>query len=59
MGAYPAWVGITVLIVDDQAMVRQGFAALLAAQPDITVVGDAVDGQQALAAAPDAAPTSS
>ena len=32
---------IRVLIADDQAMVRQGFGALLAAQPDLLVVGDA------------------
>ncbi|HEX6232914.1 MAG TPA: response regulator transcription factor [Jiangellaceae bacterium] len=38
---------IKVLIVDDQAMVRQGFGALLAAQPDIEVVGDAADGAEA------------
>ncbi|MEV5238206.1 response regulator transcription factor [Streptomyces cinnamoneus] len=37
---------IRVIIVDDQAMVRAGFAALLAAQPDIDVVGDAADGRQ-------------
>ncbi|PSL03734.1 LuxR family two component transcriptional regulator [Haloactinopolyspora alba] len=37
-----------VLIVDDQAMVRQGFGALLAAQPDIDVVGDAADGAAAV-----------
>lgn len=37
---------IRVLIVDDQAMVRAGFAALLAAQRDIEVVGDAPDGAQ-------------
>ncbi|MET9416745.1 response regulator transcription factor [Streptomyces klenkii] len=37
---------IKVIIVDDQAMVRAGFAALLAAQPDIDVVGDAPDGKQ-------------
>jgi DNA-binding NarL/FixJ family response regulator len=42
---------IRVLIVDDQAMVRQGFAALLAAQPDLQVVGDAADGAQGVAAA--------
>jgi DNA-binding NarL/FixJ family response regulator len=42
---------IKVLIVDDQAMVRQGFAALLAAQPDIVVVGDAADGAQGVTAA--------
>ncbi|MFJ6075601.1 response regulator [Streptomyces sp. NPDC093065] len=33
-----------VIIVDDQAMVRAGFAALLAAQSDIDVVGEAPDG---------------
>ncbi|MET7933894.1 response regulator transcription factor [Streptomyces sp. NPDC005322] len=37
---------IKVIIVDDQAMVRAGFAALLAAQSDIDVVGEAPDGQQ-------------
>jgi DNA-binding NarL/FixJ family response regulator len=42
---------IRVLIADDQAMVRQGFGALLAAQPDLLVVGDAPDGAAALAAA--------
>ncbi|MEU1982289.1 response regulator transcription factor [Nocardia sp. NPDC019395] len=42
---------ITVLIADDQAMVRQGFGALLAAQPDISVVGDAPDGKVAVAEA--------
>ncbi len=42
---------ITVLIADDQAMVRQGFGALLAAQPDISVVGDAPDGKIAVAEA--------
>ncbi|KNB52948.1 response regulator [Streptomyces caatingaensis] len=41
---------IKVLIVDDQAMVRAGFAALLAAQPDIDVVGDAPDGARGVAA---------
>jgi len=38
---------VRVLIVDDQAMVRQGFGALLSAQPDIEVVGDAADGAEA------------
>lgn len=37
---------IRVIIVDDQAMVRAGFAALLAAQADIDVVGEAPDGKQ-------------
>jgi DNA-binding NarL/FixJ family response regulator len=43
-------VSITVFIADDQAMVRQGFGALLAAQSDISVVGDAPDGQAAVTA---------
>jgi DNA-binding NarL/FixJ family response regulator len=38
----------TVFIADDQSMVREGFRALLAAQPDITVVGDAPDGRTAV-----------
>ncbi|WP_414169320.1 response regulator [Streptoverticillium reticulum] len=42
---------IKVIIVDDQAMVRAGFAALLAAQPDIDVIGDAADGRQGVALA--------
>ncbi|MFF5127252.1 response regulator [Streptomyces syringium] len=39
---------IRVLIVDDQMMVREGFSVLLNAQPDIEVVGEAVDGRQAV-----------
>ncbi|MGO1465841.1 MAG: response regulator transcription factor, partial [Candidatus Corynebacterium faecigallinarum] len=39
---------ISVIVVDDQAMVRQGFAALLNAQEDITVIADAEDGAQAV-----------
>ncbi|MEU8230679.1 response regulator transcription factor [Actinoplanes sp. NPDC048967] len=42
---------IRVLIADDQAMVREGFGALLAAQPDLLVVGSAPDGAAAVAAA--------
>ncbi|MBW3705890.1 DNA-binding response regulator, partial [Streptomyces griseus] len=40
---------IRVLIVDDQMMVREGFSVLLNAMPGISVVGEAVDGRQALA----------
>lgn len=36
-------------IADDQAMVRQGFGALLSAQPDISVIGDAPNGKVAVA----------
>ncbi|MGO1508958.1 MAG: response regulator [Actinomycetaceae bacterium] len=39
---------IRVLIVDDQAMVRQGFGALLDAQEDMTVVGSGADGSEAV-----------
>ena len=39
---------VTVVVVDDQDMVRAGFAALLDAQPDLAVVGQAADGQAAL-----------
>ncbi len=36
------------LIADDQAMVREGFAAVLAAQPGLLVVGLAADGAEAV-----------
>src|SRR5262249_35329009 len=36
------------LIVDDRAMVREGFAAVLAAQPGLQVVGQAADGADAV-----------
>nr|WP_042192485.1 response regulator transcription factor [Kibdelosporangium sp. MJ126-NF4] len=47
---------IRVFVVDDQAMVRESFAAVLGAQPDITVVGTAGDGAEAVAAIPAAEP---
>ncbi|MEV6390674.1 response regulator transcription factor [Nocardia xishanensis] len=37
-----------VLVVDDQDLFRAGFRLILEAQPDITVVGEAVDGGQAV-----------
>ena len=39
---------IRVVLVDDQELVRAGFTMVLDAQPDIVVVGEAGDGQQAL-----------
>ena len=38
---------IQVLLADDQALVRAGFRALLDAQEDITVAGEAADGDEA------------
>jgi DNA-binding NarL/FixJ family response regulator len=39
---------IRVVVVDDQEVVRAGFAALLATQPDFVVVGSAADGAEAV-----------
>lgn len=39
---------ITVCLVDDHAVVRQGVRAFLAAQPDIIVVGEAGTGEEAV-----------
>jgi DNA-binding NarL/FixJ family response regulator len=39
---------IRVLLADDQALVRAGFRALLDAEDDIEVVGEAVDGEDAI-----------
>ncbi|HXV57376.1 MAG TPA: response regulator transcription factor [Gaiellaceae bacterium] len=41
----------TILIADDQAAVRHGFRLILDAQPDMQVVGEAADGETALALA--------
>jgi DNA-binding NarL/FixJ family response regulator len=38
---------IRVLLVDDQALIRDGLAIILNAQPDIQVVGQAADGREA------------
>jgi DNA-binding NarL/FixJ family response regulator len=39
---------ITVLLVDDQALLRLGFRMILEAEPDLTVVGEAADGHAAI-----------
>jgi DNA-binding NarL/FixJ family response regulator len=39
---------IKVLVADDQSLVRAGFRMLLADQPDIEVVAEAVDGREAV-----------
>jgi two-component system, NarL family, response regulator LiaR len=47
---------ITVLIVDDHTVVRRGLAALLNTEPDIEVVGEAANGQEAIAKADELKP---
>ena len=42
---------IQILLADDQALVRGGFRLILEAEPDIEVVGEAADGEQAVAGA--------
>lgn len=39
---------IRILVVDDQDLFRAGFTLILDAQPDITVVGEAADGAEAV-----------
>jgi DNA-binding NarL/FixJ family response regulator len=47
---------IRVLLVDDQQIVRQGLATILKYAPGIEVVGEAADGEQAVALARDLRP---
>ncbi|MFC8364829.1 response regulator [Streptomyces griseorubiginosus] len=47
---------IRVLVADDQMMVREGFSVLLNAMPDIEVVGEAVNGREAVDRVRDLAP---
>jgi DNA-binding NarL/FixJ family response regulator len=49
-------VTIRVIVADDQGMVRSGFSILLNAQPDIEVVGEAVNGQEAIVRAAELQP---
>jgi DNA-binding NarL/FixJ family response regulator len=39
---------IRILIADDQSLVRTGFRMILDAEPDLDVVGEAVDGREAV-----------
>ncbi len=39
---------VRVVIADDQGMVRSGFTTLLNSEPDIEVIGEAVNGQEAI-----------
>jgi DNA-binding NarL/FixJ family response regulator len=41
-------VNVQVVVADDQAVVRAGFRTILDAEPDLTVVGEAADGAQAV-----------
>jgi DNA-binding NarL/FixJ family response regulator len=47
---------IRVLVVDDHALFRRGLQMVLEQEPDIEVVGEASDGQEAVAAAAEALP---
>jgi DNA-binding NarL/FixJ family response regulator len=47
---------IRVLLADDQTLVRGGFRLILESEPDIKVVAEAEDGNQAVAAALDSQP---
>ena len=48
LGAGVSDAPIRVLIADDQALMRAGFRMILDAQPDIEVVGEAIDGADAI-----------
>jgi DNA-binding NarL/FixJ family response regulator len=47
---------ITIVLADDHHVVRQGLRALLAAEPDLSVVGEAADGPEAIEVATRCAP---
>ena len=47
---------IRVLVCEDQALVRAGFVTILSAQPDMEVVGEAVDGRAAIRSAEELKP---
>jgi DNA-binding NarL/FixJ family response regulator len=39
---------IRIVLAEDQSLVRQGLRYILDAQPDMTVVGEAADGDEAI-----------
>ena len=47
-GASPAAAVVRVVVADDQELVRSGFAMIVDAQPDLEVVGEAADGEEAV-----------
>jgi DNA-binding NarL/FixJ family response regulator len=47
---------IRVLLADDQALFREGLRTLLSTHPDVTVVGEAANGEEALALVERSAP---
>jgi DNA-binding NarL/FixJ family response regulator len=47
---------ITVLIVDDQSIIRSGLRTMLEAEPDISVAGEARDGREAITVAAELRP---
>ena len=47
---------IRVLLADDQALVRAGFRLIVNGEPDLEVVGEAVNGEEAVAAAAELGP---
>ena len=47
---------LRVVVADDQALVRVGFCGIISATPGLTVVGEAANGAEAVAAARDATP---
>ena len=50
---------IRVGLADDQSLVRAGFRALLNAEPDVAVVGEATDGNDAVRTARETVPPQS
>jgi YesN/AraC family two-component response regulator len=42
------WLMVNIIIADDHGLLRAGLRALLTAEPDMCVIGEAADGQTAL-----------